>query len=77
MGVAGSPDIFQAKMSELMSNLEFVRTYLDNLLIITKVNLSDHWDKLKGNHKVARSRLKVNPTNQSSVPMKWVISNIS
>jgi hypothetical protein len=36
MGIAGSPDIFQEKMSDLMANLEFVRTYLDNLLIITK-----------------------------------------
>ena len=27
MGVAGSPDIFQAKMSELMIDLEFFRTY--------------------------------------------------
>ena len=60
MGIAGSPDIFQAKMSELMRNLEFVRTYLDDLLIITKLNLSDHLDKLKGIHKVARGRLKVN-----------------
>jgi len=47
MGVAGSPDIFQAKMSELMVDLEFVRTYLDDLLTITKSNLSDHLDKLK------------------------------
>ena len=46
MGVAGSPDIFQAK-SELMINLEFVWTYLDNLLTITKLDLSDHLDKLK------------------------------
>jgi hypothetical protein len=29
MGIAGSPDIFEAKMSELMVALEFVRTYLD------------------------------------------------
>ena len=29
MGVAGSPDIFQAKMSSLMAGLEFVRVYLD------------------------------------------------
>jgi hypothetical protein len=36
MGIAGSPDIFQEKMSNLMATLEFVRTYLDNLLIITK-----------------------------------------
>ena len=47
MGIAGSPDIFQAKMSELMCALEYVRTYLDDLLIITKASLSDHLDKLK------------------------------
>ena len=47
MGIAGSPDIFQAKMSELMIDLEFVRTYLDDLLTITKSNLSDHLDKLR------------------------------
>jgi hypothetical protein len=39
MGIAGSPDIFQAKMSELMIALEYVRTYLDDLLIITKSSL--------------------------------------
>ena len=47
MGIAGSPDIFQAKMSELMATLEFVRTYLDDLLCITKGNLADHLDKLR------------------------------
>ena len=36
MGIAGSPDIFQAKMFKLMVALEFVRTYLDDLLCITK-----------------------------------------
>ena len=47
MGIAGSPDIFQAKMSELMATLEFVRTYLDDLLCITKGDLEDHLAKLK------------------------------
>ena len=47
MGVAGSPDIFQSKTSELMLNLEFIRTYLDDLLTITKSDLRDHLDKLK------------------------------
>jgi hypothetical protein len=47
MGVAGSPDILQAKMSELMVDLEFVRTYLYNLLTITKSSLSDHLDNLR------------------------------
>ena len=35
MGVNVSPDVFQEKMSELMDGLEFVRTYLDDLLIIS------------------------------------------
>ncbi len=46
MGIAGSPDIFQEKMSNLMATLEFVRTYFDDLLIITKGNLEDHLEKL-------------------------------
>jgi hypothetical protein len=36
MGVACAPDIFQAKISELMSALWFVRAYIDDLLCITK-----------------------------------------
>jgi hypothetical protein len=47
MGVAGSPDIFQSKMSELMATLEFVTTYSDDLLCITKGNLKDHLNKFK------------------------------
>jgi hypothetical protein len=46
MGIAGSPDIFQAKMSKLMVALEFIRTYLDDLLCITKASLDDHLDHL-------------------------------
>ena len=47
MGIAGSPDIFQAKMSDLMSELEYVRVYLDDLLIITRDTWNDHLLKLK------------------------------
>jgi hypothetical protein len=46
MGIAGSPDIFQEKMSDLMATLKFVRTYLDDLLIITKGSIEDHIEKL-------------------------------
>ena len=45
MGIAGSPDIFQVEMLELMINLELVHNYLYDLLIITKLNLSDQLDK--------------------------------
>ncbi len=47
MGIAGSPDIFQGKMLELMESLEYVRAYLDDLLCISKLILEDHLEKLE------------------------------
>ncbi len=47
MGIAGSPDIFQGKMLELMETLEYVRAYLDDLLCISKLSLEDHLKKLE------------------------------
>ena len=47
MGIAGSSDNFQANMSQLMVALEYVRTYLDDLLCITRANLDDHLQKLR------------------------------
>ena len=47
MGIAGSPDVFQGKMSELMESLEYVRAYLDDLLCIFKLSLEDHQEKLE------------------------------
>ena len=46
MGLCNSPDIFQEKMSTLMQDLEFVRAYIDDLLVITKGSLDDHLEKL-------------------------------
>ena len=46
MGITGSPDIFQENMSGLMGDLEFVRTYLDDLLILTKSSFDEHIQKL-------------------------------
>ncbi len=47
MGIAGSSDIFQGKMSKLMESLEYVRAYLDDLLCISKLSLEDHLEKLE------------------------------
>jgi hypothetical protein len=47
MGIAGSPDIFQGKISELMESIEFVRAYLDNRLCISELSLEDHLAKLE------------------------------
>jgi hypothetical protein len=46
MGIAGSPDIFQGKMSELMKSLEYVQAYLHDLLCISRNSLQDHLGKL-------------------------------
>jgi hypothetical protein len=61
MGLCNSPDIFQEKMSTLMQDLEYVRAYIDDLLIITSGSLDDHLDKLEvvlG--KLRQAGLKVN-----------------
>ena len=47
MGLCNSPDIFQEKMSELFEGLEFVRTYIDDLLCLTKGDFDDHLEKLE------------------------------
>ena len=59
--IACSPDIFQAKMSELIVALEFVWAYINDLLCITKGSLDDHLSKLrKVLIRLRRAGLKVN-----------------
>jgi hypothetical protein len=61
MGITGSPDIFQGKMSELMESLEYVRAYLDDLLCISKLSLEDHLEKLEEVlRQLCNAELKVN-----------------
>ena len=47
MGLCNSPDIFQEKMGDLMSDLEFARAYIDDLLVLSNGSYEDHLDKLK------------------------------
>jgi hypothetical protein len=42
MCISCSPDIFQEKMSDLMQHLNFVRKYLDELLVILRSAFADH-----------------------------------
>ena len=46
MGVANSPDIFQKKMNDFFHGFEFIRAYIDSLLILTKGYCADHIQKL-------------------------------
>jgi hypothetical protein len=47
IGIAGSPDIFQGKMSELMESLDYVHAYLDDLLCISRSSLEDNLETLE------------------------------
>ena len=46
MGLCNSPDIFQEKMNELFTGFEYVRAYIDDLLVISNSSFDDHLDKL-------------------------------
>lgn len=46
MGLCNSPDIFQEKMSQLFQDLEYIREYIDDLLITTNDSFLDHLQKL-------------------------------
>jgi hypothetical protein len=41
------PDIFQNVMSKLVQDMEYVKTYLDDLLILTNSSFKDHLFKLE------------------------------
>jgi hypothetical protein len=66
MGVANSPDIFQEKMSDLMTGLQFVRTYLDDVLVLTKTTWEDYLHKLDlVLDRIAKAGLKINAQKSS------------
>ena len=46
MGVANSPENLQQKMNDLFHGFEFIREYIDYLLILTKGDWTDHVQKL-------------------------------
>ena len=49
MGIMYAPDIFKENMSNFMEDLEFARTYLDDLLCLSKGWFAEH---LEGNEKI-------------------------
>ena len=46
MGASNAPDVFQAKVNSLFNDLEYVRAYIDDLLILSSSTFEDHLDKL-------------------------------
>ena len=61
MGLSNSPDIFQENMSDLFRGFDYVREYIDDLLVTTNGTFEDHLEKvglvLK---KLQKAGLKVN-----------------
>ena len=47
MGVANSPENFQQKTNELFYEFDFIRAYIDDLLILTKGDWTVHVQKLE------------------------------
>ena len=66
MGICNAPDIFQEKMGELMSDLEFARAYLDDLLILSRGSFDEHLEHIeKVLTRLSEAGLKVNVTKSS------------
>jgi hypothetical protein len=47
MGLCNSADIFQERMYEIFSNLEYVRVYIDDLLVTSCSTFEEHLQKLE------------------------------
>ena len=47
MGVACSPDIFQAKIFELLRDIEVIKTYIDDILAVHKDTSDKHLKHLE------------------------------
>ena len=47
MGVACSPDIFQAKIYELLGDIEGTKAYIDDILCVQKGNYDQHLEQLE------------------------------
>jgi hypothetical protein len=47
MGIKIAPDVFQNFMSKFVQDMEYVKTYLDDLLILTNSSFKDHLLKLE------------------------------
>ena len=47
MGMCTSGEIFQAKVDELLGDIEGVKTYIDDILVLSKDIFENHIDQLR------------------------------
>jgi Reverse transcriptase (RNA-dependent DNA polymerase). len=61
MGMCCSGDVFQAKVDQLLGDIEGIKTYIDDILVISKGSFDDHLKQLDTCFKrIQEARLKVN-----------------
>ena len=61
MGVACSPDIFQAKIYELLGDIEGTKAYIDDILVVKKGTFKEHLMQLEEIFKrCQRANIKLN-----------------
>ena len=62
MGVACSPDIFQAKIYELLGDIDGTKAYIDDILVVKKGTFDEHLTQLDEIFRRCRkANLKMNP----------------
>ena len=70
--ICNCPDIFEAKLSELMAGLEFARVFLDKLILDTKGNYDKHSNQLKKVlTRLLEAGLKINDLKSSTCKQKF------
>ena len=63
MGVACSPDIFQAKIYELLGDIEGTKAYIDDILVVKKGSFDEHLEQLEEIfRRCQKANLKLNPS---------------
>ena len=74
MEVANSPDILQHEMNDLIHGFEFIREYINNLLILTKGDWTNYVQKLELIlNKLKEKDLNIISKIYSSEKLKWNI----
>ena len=64
MGICNSPEIFQDKINVIFCGFEFIRAFIDDILIITKGDWYYHLNKLEQVlQKLKENRIKCNTNN--------------
>ena len=46
MGMCASGDIFQAKVYKMLGDIKVVKTYINNILVLSKERFSNHIEQL-------------------------------